>query len=169
MSNCPIYLKKCYREAEFQYCSWLICQACWHTTMDEKCQFLSLHASYLPIQVLKTSLLWLLSFLCRLGNKKAFIEVDFIICTFFPLCHFHDLFFHLNVSRNLNKERWLWCFQQNCWWCLTIRWKRFWSSIMICFFYFVMCTLESGINVALRLLIFWLFSRGYGLIPDFIV
>ena len=30
-------------------------------------------------------------------------------------------------------------------------------------------TLESGINVALRLLIFWLFSRGYGLIPDFIV
>ena len=24
--------------------------------MDEKCQFLSLHASYLPIQVLKTSL-----------------------------------------------------------------------------------------------------------------
>ena len=30
------------------------------------------------------------------------------------------------------------------------------------------CTLESGINVPLRLLIFWLFSRGYGLIPDFI-
>ena len=30
-------------------------------------------------------------------------------------------------------------------------------------------TLESGINVALRLLIFRLFSRGYGLIPDFIV
>ena len=30
-------------------------------------------------------------------------------------------------------------------------------------------TLESGINVALGLLIFWLFSRGYGLIPDFIV
>ena len=27
-------------------------------------------------------------------------------------------------------------------------------------------TLESGINIALRLLIFWLFSRGYGLIPD---
>jgi hypothetical protein len=27
-------------------------------------------------------------------------------------------------------------------------------------------TLESGINVALRLLIFWHFSRGYGLIPD---
>ena len=27
-------------------------------------------------------------------------------------------------------------------------------------------TLESGINVALRLLIFWLFSKGYGLIPD---
>jgi hypothetical protein len=26
--------------------------------------------------------------------------------------------------------------------------------------------LESGINIALRLLIFWLFSRGYGLIPD---
>ena len=30
-------------------------------------------------------------------------------------------------------------------------------------------TLESGINVALQLLIFGLFSRGYGLIPDFIV
>ena len=30
-------------------------------------------------------------------------------------------------------------------------------------------TLESGINVALRLLVFRLFSRGYGLIPDFIV
>ena len=29
--------------------------------------------------------------------------------------------------------------------------------------------LESGINILLRLLIFWLFSRGYGLIPDFIV
>ena len=29
-------------------------------------------------------------------------------------------------------------------------------------------TLESGINIALRLLIFTLFSRGYGLIPDFI-
>ena len=29
-----------------------------------------------------------------------------------------------------------------------------------------MSTLESGINIALRLLIFWLFSRGYGLIPD---
>ena len=27
-------------------------------------------------------------------------------------------------------------------------------------------TLESGINIPLRLLIFWLFSRGYGLIPD---
>ena len=27
-------------------------------------------------------------------------------------------------------------------------------------------TLESGINVSLCLLIFWLFSRGYGLIPD---
>ena len=30
-------------------------------------------------------------------------------------------------------------------------------------------TLESWTNVALQLLIFWLFSRGYGLIPDFIV
>ena len=29
-------------------------------------------------------------------------------------------------------------------------------------------TLKSGINVPLRLLIFWLFSMGYGLIPDFI-
>ena len=29
-------------------------------------------------------------------------------------------------------------------------------------------TLESGINIPLGLLIFWLFSRGYGLIPDFI-
>ena len=29
-------------------------------------------------------------------------------------------------------------------------------------------TLESGINVPLRLLNFWLFSRGYSLIPDFI-
>ena len=27
-------------------------------------------------------------------------------------------------------------------------------------------TLESGLNIALCLLIFWLFSRGYGLIPD---
>ena len=27
-------------------------------------------------------------------------------------------------------------------------------------------TLESGINIALRLLLFLLFSRGYGLIPD---
>ena len=34
---------------------------------------------------------------------------------------------------------------------------------------FFIPTLESGINVALQLLIFWLFSRGYGLIPDFIV
>ena len=30
-------------------------------------------------------------------------------------------------------------------------------------------TLESGINIALPLLIFWLFPRGYGLIPDCIV
>ena len=30
-------------------------------------------------------------------------------------------------------------------------------------------TLESGINIAVRLLIFWLFSSGYGLIPDFIL
>ena len=29
-------------------------------------------------------------------------------------------------------------------------------------------TLESGINVPLHLLIFWLFTRGYDLIPDFI-
>ena len=56
LSNCPIQLIKCYREAEFQYCSWLICQAFRHKTMDEKRQFLSLNASYLPIQVLKTSL-----------------------------------------------------------------------------------------------------------------
>ena len=39
-----------------------VCQAFWHKKMDEKCQFLSLHASYLPIQVLKTSLL-LITFL----------------------------------------------------------------------------------------------------------
>ena len=31
---------------------------------------------------------------------------------------------------------------------------------------FKSCTLESGINIALRLLIFWFYSRGYGLIPD---
>ena len=29
-------------------------------------------------------------------------------------------------------------------------------------------TLESGINIVLRLLFFRIFSRGYGLIPDFI-
>jgi hypothetical protein len=46
------------------------------------------------------------------------------------LHHFQDFFFfHLNVPRNLNKERWLLCFQQNCWWCLAIRWKRFWIRI----------------------------------------
>ena len=37
--------------------------------------------------------LWLLSFLCHLGNKKAFIEVDFIICTFFPCAIFTTFFF----------------------------------------------------------------------------
>ena len=39
-----IYLKKIFREAEFQYCSLLICQAFQHKTMDEKRQFLSLDA-----------------------------------------------------------------------------------------------------------------------------
>ena len=39
--------------------------------------------------------LWLLSFLCHLGNKKAFIEVDFIICTFFSLAPFSRLFFFI--------------------------------------------------------------------------
>ena len=38
--------------------------------MDEKCQFLSLHASYLPIQVLKTSLgLVILFFEYRFGDE----------------------------------------------------------------------------------------------------
>ena len=35
--------------------------------MDEKCQFLSLHASYLPIQVLKTSL-YQTGFFCHKGT-----------------------------------------------------------------------------------------------------
>jgi hypothetical protein len=35
--------------------------------------------------------------------------------------------------------------------------------------FFMICTLESGINIPLRLLIFGFFSRSYGLIPDSIV
>ena len=56
LSDRPIQLKKCYREAEFQYGSCLICQAFRHKKWTKKRQFLSLHAYYLPIQVLKTSL-----------------------------------------------------------------------------------------------------------------
>ena len=36
--------------------------------MEEKCQFLSLHASYLPIQVLKTSLTLCTLKIRRIGN-----------------------------------------------------------------------------------------------------
>ena len=46
-----------------------------------------------------------------------------------------------------------------------IKWK---SAGQMKLFYHI-GTLESGINVALQLLFFWLFSRGYGLILDFIV
>ena len=42
--------------------------------------------------------------------------------------------------------------------------SRVCERITVNHFYWI--TLDSGINIALRLLIFWLFSRGYGLIPD---
>ena len=47
-----------------------------------------------------------------------------------------------------------------------------WFSATICvrggFYISWLLTLESGINVPLHLIFFWLFSRGYGLILDFI-
>ena len=45
LSNCPIQLKNSYQEAEFQYCSLLICQVFRDRTMDEKRQFSELNAS----------------------------------------------------------------------------------------------------------------------------
>ena len=51
--------------------------------MDEKCQFLSLHASYLPIQVLKTSLVSLAKMVTLTNNivyKKSAQYRKYICC-----------------------------------------------------------------------------------------
>ena len=59
--------------------------------------------------------------------------------------------------------------------CTTLHTCQFFLSPFIYFFrevhllsFILPLTLESGINIPLRLLIPWLFSRGYGFIPDFI-
>ena len=124
-----------------------------------------------------TSIVMLYFSICSLlfleGKRSSRIKILINSVTF--SLAFSDL--NLPVSKSINFFGWsplVYLFLFKIWFRKSIKNNQWGFNRRVSLFYtkyyiLSLSTLESGISVALQLLIFWLFSRGYGLIPDFIV